>query len=138
MFTLLSHMLHFTDFSSSSWSTYFQHIPLNIAYSSVKYWNTYPINIFHKSRLILYIVLSNKQISQLLLWTRSFLPSPRQGKESPCFRQISTALNVLCVTRLLILKKIPFKYIFFICNTKACIKYAVIVNSCLQLLPYFN
>ena len=42
MFALFRLMLHFTAF----WLTYFLHIPLNIAYYSMKYRNTYPINMF--------------------------------------------------------------------------------------------
>ena len=44
MFNLFAPRLHFTAF----WLTYFLHILLNIASDTMKYRNSYPINMFYK------------------------------------------------------------------------------------------
>ena len=130
MFTLFPHMLHFTAFRSPCWLTYCLHIPLNIAYSSMKYRNTYPINIFYKdSSYILFHLISRSVSSSFGRWDLvvlvQFLPSQIISGQiiylfSPNFQLLSMCF-VLCDSCLF--KKI-LSNMFSIY-----IKYALIINS---------
>ena len=81
LFILFPFMLHFTAIWSPWWLTHLLHIPLNIAYYSMKYRNTYPINIFCKWNHIPYIVPFSKEIYRF----------------SPLDRKISSFCSVIAI-----------------------------------------